>query len=81
MKSYSLNKVVIKNRQKFVIVVLIFVMVILLSFSCKYFGSVLARAKVAVEGPIINDTHLTAQLIVSGLKTPVLWHFLAQTIF
>ena len=65
-----------KNHQKFVIVTSVFVILVLLSFSLKYFGSVLARAKVAVEGPIINDTNLTAQLLVSGLKTPSAMAFL-----
>ncbi len=65
-----------KNHQKFVIVTLIFVIVILLSFSWKYFGSTLARTKVAVEGPIINDTILKAQLVVGGLKTPSAMAFL-----
>ena len=67
---------VMKNYQKFVIVTLVFLILILLSFSWKYFGSALARAKVAIEGPVINDTTLTAQLVVGGLKTPSAMAFL-----
>jgi glucose/arabinose dehydrogenase len=67
---------VMKNHQKFVIVRLIFLILILLSFSWKYFGSALARAKVAFEGPVINDSTLAAQLVVGGLKTPSAMAFL-----
>ena len=65
-----------KNNQKFVIVTLVFLILILLSSSWKYFGSALARAKVAFEGPVINDTTLKAQLVVGGLKTPSAMTFL-----
>ena len=65
-----------RNYQMFVIVTLVFLMLILLSLSSKYFGSALARAKVAVEGPVINDTTLTAQLVVGGLKSPSAMAFL-----
>ena len=65
-----------RNHQAFVIVTLIFLILILLSLSSKYFGSALARAKVAIVGPVINDTTLTAKLIVGGLKTPSAMAFL-----
>ena len=65
-----------KNNQKYIIVTLVFLILILLSFSWKYFGIALARAKVAFEGPVINDTTLTAQLVVGGLKTPSAMAFL-----
>ena len=65
-----------KNNQKYIIVTLVFLILILLSFSWKYFGLALARAKVALEGPVINDTTLTAQLVVGGLKTPSAMAFL-----
>ena len=65
-----------KNYQLYIIVILVFLILILLSYSWKYFGSALARAKVALEGPVINDTTLTAQLVVGGLKTPSAMAFL-----
>ena len=65
-----------KNYQMYIIVILVFLILILLSYSWKYFGSALARAKVAIEGPVINDTTLTAQLVVGGLKTPSAMAFL-----
>lgn len=67
---------VMKNHLKFVIVTFMFLILILLSFSWKYFGSTLARAKLAVEGPVINDTTLTAQLVVGCLKAPSAMAFL-----
>ena len=65
-----------KNYQMYIIVILVFLILILSSFSWKYFGSALARAKVAIEGPVINDTTLAAQLVVGGLKTPSAMAFL-----
>ncbi|MGA7977468.1 MAG: PQQ-dependent sugar dehydrogenase [Nitrososphaeraceae archaeon] len=65
-----------KNNQSYIIVILVFLILILLSYSWKYFGSALARAKVALEGPVINDTTLTAQLVVGGLKAPSAMAFL-----
>src|SRR6266498_1753112 len=65
-----------KNRREFVICSTAFMILMLLFFSWKCFGPVLARAKVATEGPIINDTYLTAQSVVSGLKAPSAMAFL-----
>ena len=70
---------VMKNCQKFVIVTFVFLILILLSFPWKYFDSALARAKVAFEGPVINDTSLTAQLVVEGLKAPSAMAFLGPS--
>jgi len=47
-------------------------MVLILSFLAPWYciTPAFARAKASIEGPIINDTHLTTQLITSGLKAP-----------
>jgi hypothetical protein len=61
------------KSQKFVILVS-FLMISILSFlySWHYVTPLFARAKTSIEGPSINDTHLTSQLIASGLNVKVI---------
>ncbi|MDQ5870424.1 MAG: PQQ-dependent sugar dehydrogenase [Thermoproteota archaeon] len=70
---------IMKKSQKLVILVSIF-MISILSFipSWHYITPLFARAKVSPEGPAINDTHLTTQLIASGLKAPSAMTFIGQ---
>ena len=46
----------------------IIMLLVLMSSSWKSPGTAFARAKASIDGPVINDTHLGAQLVVSGLK-------------
>ena len=54
----------------------IIMLLVLTSFSWKSPGTAFARAKTSIDGPVINDTHLGAQLVVSGLKAPSAMAFL-----
>ena len=45
-------------------------LLVLTSFSWNSPGTAFARVKTSIDGPVINDTHLGAQLVVSGLKSP-----------
>jgi aldose sugar dehydrogenase len=67
------------KSQKFVILVS-FLIISILSFlySWHYVTPLFARAKTSIEGPSINDTHLTSQLITSGLKAPTAMTFVGQ---
>jgi glucose/arabinose dehydrogenase len=67
------------KSQKFVILVS-FLIISILSFlySWHYITPLFARAKTSIEGPSINDTHLTSQLIMSGLKAPTAMTFVGQ---
>ena len=55
---------------------IIIMLLVLMSFSWKSPGTAFARAKTSIDGPVINDTHLGAQLVVSGLKAPSAMAFL-----
>ena len=68
-----------KKSQKWVILVS-FLIISILSFlySWHYATPLFARAKISIEGPSINDTHLTSQLITSGLKEPTAMTFVGQ---
>lgn len=59
------------RKSQFMIVISIF-MVMIRSFLASWYciPPASARAKASTGGPIINDTHLTTQLITSGLKAP-----------
>src|SRR6476619_7901590 len=67
------------KSQKFVILVS-FLIISILSFlySWHYVTPLFARAKTSIEGPSINDTHLTSQLITTGLKAPTAMTFIGQ---
>ena len=56
----------------------IFMLLVLMSSSWKSPGTAFARAKTSIDGPVINDTHLGAQLVVSGLKAPSAMAFLGS---
>jgi glucose/arabinose dehydrogenase len=70
---------IMKKSQKWVILVS-FLIISILSFlySWNYVTPLFARAKISIEGPSINDTHLTSQLITSGLKAPTAMTFVGQ---
>ena len=55
---------------------LIIMFPVLTSFSWKSPGTAFARAKTSIDGPVINDTHSGAQLVVGGLKAPSAMAFL-----
>ncbi|MGG6460241.1 MAG: PQQ-dependent sugar dehydrogenase [Candidatus Eiseniibacteriota bacterium] len=66
-----------KNRSELLIVALIFTSILIIISWLPYrFSPAFARAKTSLEGPVINDTHLTAQLLVRGLKAPSAMSFL-----
>src|SRR5262249_50505449 len=63
-------KVRTKNYSQFVGIILIFMTLLLVISTYKYFTPVYARAKLSLGGPIFNNTHLSAQLVARGLKAP-----------
>jgi aldose sugar dehydrogenase len=68
---------VVSKYDKLVIATFIFIIVILLVQLTSHFtGRVLARARISAIPPVINDTHLTAELVASGLKFPSAMAFL-----
>ena len=59
------------NKSQFLILESFLVISILLFlYSWHHATPLFARAKISIEGPSINDTRLTSQLITSGLKAP-----------
>ncbi len=67
----------VSKYDKLVIATSIFIIVILLvQLTWHFTGRVLARARISVIPPVINDTHLTAELVASGLKFPSAMAFL-----
>jgi glucose/arabinose dehydrogenase len=70
---------VVSKYDKLVIATSIFIIVILLvQLTWHFTGRVLARARISVIPPVINDTHLTAELVASGLKFPSAMAFLGS---
>ena len=68
-----------KKSQKWVILVSFLIISILsFLFSWHYVTPLFARAKTSIDGPSMNDTQLTSQLITSGLKAPTAMTFVAQ---
>jgi len=59
-----------ESYNQFVIITLIVILLFLLFTGCKFFTSAYARAKLTLGGPVFNNTHLSAQLVVQGLKAP-----------
>lgn len=68
-----------KKYHKWMILVS-FLIISILSFlySWQYLTPVFARAKISINGPSINDTHLISKLVTSGLKAPTAMTFVGQ---
>src|SRR5437867_11449372 len=68
---------VVSKYDKLVIATSIFIIVILLvQLTWHFTGRVLARARISAIRSVINDTHLTAELVASCLKFPSAMAFL-----
>ncbi|HTH21929.1 MAG TPA: PQQ-dependent sugar dehydrogenase, partial [Nitrososphaeraceae archaeon] len=70
---------IMKKYHKWMILVS-FLIISILSFlySWQYLTPVFARAKISIDGPSINDTHLISKLVTSGLKAPTAMTFVGQ---
>jgi aldose sugar dehydrogenase len=69
--------IVVSKYDKLVIATFILIIVILSALLTWHFTSrVSARARISTIPPVINDTHLTAELVASGLKFPAAMAFL-----
>ncbi len=67
----------VSKYDKLVVATFIFIIVILSALLTWHFTNrVSARARISTIPPVINDTHLTAELVASGLKFPAAMAFL-----
>src|SRR6476619_6299517 len=67
-----------KYHKRMILVSFLIILILSFLYSWQYLTPVFARAKISINGPSINDTHVISKLVTSGLKAPTAMTFVGQ---